>query len=289
MTRQSSCFISLQGWIAMIAAIAALHLSQASAGSPVFEEGLMAYSTGDVTTAYQLWQPLAEHGDAEAQFALGLLYYDGIGVPVDHTESSYWFHRAAEQGHAGAQYNLGNAYLRGEGVRKNETMAVRWWRKAADQGMTAARFILAKAYQEGLGVEKDEQAAARLYAQLDGKDPPLGIATNATLDEPVQSDEQTDCESWLGNQSPDAYTVQLVSTTRRDEAFELARKNDLAGYVVCSYTYEGQTRNALLLGAYPSAGAAGDAVADLPPELTRGKPWIRKITGLRQLVAGNTR
>lgn len=289
MIRQSGCFVRLPIGIVRIVAVAALHLAQASAGSPVFEEGLMAYSTGDITTAYQLWQPLAEHGDAEAQFALGLLYYDGIGVPVDHTESSYWFHRAAEQGHAGAQYNLGNAYLRGEGVRKNEAMAVHWWRKAADQGMAAAQFILAKAYQEGLGVEKDEQAAARLYAQLDGKDPPLGIATNATLEKPVQSDGQADCEHWLGNQPPNAYTVQLISTTRRDEAFELARKNDLAGYVVCSYAHEGQIRNVLLLGAYPSASAAGDAAADLPPELKKGKPWIRQITGLRQLVAGNTR
>jgi len=235
----------------------------------MFEEGLMAYSTGDITTAYQLWQPLAEHGDAEAQFALGLLYYDGMGVPVDHTESSYWFHLAAEQGQASAQYNLGNAYFRGEGVRKDEAMAVHWWRKAADQGLAAAQFILAKAYQEGVGVEKDEQTAARLYGQLEGKDPPLGIAMNATLDTPVQSVEEDDCESWLGKQPPDAYTVQLISTRRRDDAVELARQHDLAGYVVCSYMHEGNTLNALLFGVYPSAGAAGEAVAVLPPGLKK--------------------
>ena len=273
----------------IVVTVAALHLSQASAGSPMFDEGLAAYSTGDITTAYQLWRPLAERGDVEAQFALGLLYYDGISVPVDHAESSYWFHLAAEQGHPGAQYNLGNAYLRGEGVRKNEAMAVHWWRKAAEQGMPAAQFILAKAYQEGVGVEKDEQIAAQLYGQLAENDHPLGIAINARLDKPVQSVEEVDCEGWLGNQPPNAYTVQLISTRRPEDAFELALKHDLAGYVVCSYTHEEHTLHALLLGAYPSADAASEAVAVLPPGLKTGRPWIRKITGLKKLVVGNMR
>lgn len=282
-------FIGLLRRIARFVAVAALHLSQACAGSPMFDQGLAAYLTGDIATAYQLWRPLAEHGDADAQFAFGSLYYDGIGVPVDHAESNYWFHLAAKQGHAGAQYNLGNAYLRGEGVRKNEAMAVHWWRKAAVQNLVVAQFNLAKAYQEGVGVEKDEQIAAHWYEQLAEKDHPLGIAMNIKLDMPVQSVDEVDCEGWLGNQPPNAYTVQLISTRRPEAAYELARQYDLAGYVVCSYAHEEHTRHALLLGAYPSADAAREAVAGLPPELKTGRPWIRKITSLKQLVLGNTR
>ena len=47
--------------------LAVLHLSQASAGGPVYDEGLAAFSSGDIATAYQLWRPLAEHGDADDQ------------------------------------------------------------------------------------------------------------------------------------------------------------------------------------------------------------------------------
>jgi TPR repeat protein len=32
---------------------------------------------------------LAEHGDADAEFALASLYYNGIGVPLDRTESNH--------------------------------------------------------------------------------------------------------------------------------------------------------------------------------------------------------
>ena len=45
----------------------------------------------------------------------------------------------AEQGVADAQYNLGVCYYNGEGVTKDYAEAVRWWRKAAEQGHADAK------------------------------------------------------------------------------------------------------------------------------------------------------
>jgi hypothetical protein len=250
----------------------------------MFDEGLAAYSTGDITAAYELWRPLAEHGDAEAQFALGSLYYDGIGVPLDRTESSYWFHLAAEQGHASAQYNLGNAYKRGEGVRQNDAMAVYWWKKAAAQGLEDAQYNLATAYQEGAGVGKDEQTEVRFTRQAGGKESPPPVDITGKPGRAAGPAGEGDCESWLGSQPPDAYTIQLISTTRPADAYDLALQYDLTGYVVCRYAHEGHTRHALLSGTYPDAGTASEAVAKLPPGLRAAKPWVRNINGLRQLV-----
>jgi TPR repeat protein len=42
----------------------------------------------------------AEHGDAEAQYNLGILYHDGQGVPRDDAEAVKWYRKAAEQGNA---------------------------------------------------------------------------------------------------------------------------------------------------------------------------------------------
>ena len=39
-----------------------------------------------------------------------------MGVPQDYTEAVRWCRRAAEQGDARAQYNLGNMYYNGMGV-----------------------------------------------------------------------------------------------------------------------------------------------------------------------------
>ena len=62
----------------------------------------------------------AEQGLAEAQFNLGLCYYNGDGVLQDYNQAAYWFTKAAEQGDASSQYSLGLCYNTGEGVPKSK-------------------------------------------------------------------------------------------------------------------------------------------------------------------------
>ena len=55
-----------------LATIAVLLLSGSAAAD--FKAGLEAYQRGDYATALHEWQPLAEKGDANSQYNLGLLY-----------------------------------------------------------------------------------------------------------------------------------------------------------------------------------------------------------------------
>ena len=48
-----------------------------------FQKGLTAYESGNFATALRKWTPLAEQGDAAAQFNLGILYRLGKGLPQD--------------------------------------------------------------------------------------------------------------------------------------------------------------------------------------------------------------
>jgi len=61
-----------------------------------FDEGLAAYKRGDYATALKEWRPLAEAGDATAQFILGGMYAKGQGVPQDYGEAAKWYRKAAE-------------------------------------------------------------------------------------------------------------------------------------------------------------------------------------------------
>jgi TPR repeat protein len=47
---------------------------------------------------------------AAAQFSLGKMYMDGLGVTQDQPQAVTWFRQAADQGHAGAQRMLGVMY-----------------------------------------------------------------------------------------------------------------------------------------------------------------------------------
>jgi hypothetical protein len=48
----------------------------------------------------------AMDGDPEAQYRLGTMLRDGIGIPRDYRKAAEWFFRAAEKGHKGAQKAL---------------------------------------------------------------------------------------------------------------------------------------------------------------------------------------
>ena len=97
-------------WLA--AALIALGLNQAVWANDVsdFQENLQA----------------AEQGNAAAQYNLGVMYLNGLGVRQDEAEAFRWFRQAADQGYAQAQNNLGAMYAEGRGVRQDDVEAVRW-------------------------------------------------------------------------------------------------------------------------------------------------------------------
>jgi TPR repeat protein len=92
-----------------------------------------AYEKQKYATALELARPLAEAGDSRARTLLGLLYYNGRGVPKDIAEAASWFRLAADQGDAQAQFHLGNMHSEGLGVPQDYGEAVKWYRRAADQ------------------------------------------------------------------------------------------------------------------------------------------------------------
>ena len=97
----------------------------------------------------------AKQGNAVAQYNLGVMYDNGMGVPENDAEAVKWYRKAADQGDADAQYNLGLMYRNGQGVPKNDAEAVKWYRKAADQGNAKAQNNLAFMYANGMGVPEN--------------------------------------------------------------------------------------------------------------------------------------
>ncbi|MGB7369299.1 MAG: sel1 repeat family protein, partial [Methylovirgula sp.] len=65
-----------------------------------FEDGLAAFKRSDYATALRLWRSLADQGNADAQYNLGVMYANGQGVPQDYAEAAKWYRLAADQGNA---------------------------------------------------------------------------------------------------------------------------------------------------------------------------------------------
>ena len=120
-----------------------------------FVKGSTAYQSGDFATALQEWIPLAQQGDANAQFYVGWMYYNGEGVPKDAKTGGKWITLAAEQGDATYQSFLGEMYIRGQGVLKDDKTAMKWFTLAAEQGDADAQYALGVIYRFGEGVLQD--------------------------------------------------------------------------------------------------------------------------------------
>lgn len=138
--------------IAALALSSTLGLALAAEG---FEDGLTAYRAEDYETAKRIWLPLAEAGDAETQFFIGLMQLKGQAFPTSEAEAVAWFRRAAEQGHARAQNNLGSYLLMGRGVAVDLVESAQWFRRSAEQGNAFAQNNIGRMYLEGEGVERD--------------------------------------------------------------------------------------------------------------------------------------
>ena len=130
-------------------------LTPVTAVSGPFEDGLEAAEGGDFQRALNLWRPLAEQGNAVAQFNLGTMYANGEGVPQDHAEAVKWYRLSAEQDYAAAQNNLGIMYSNGQGVPQGYAEALKWFRLSAEQGHADAQYNLGTMYDNGQGVPQD--------------------------------------------------------------------------------------------------------------------------------------
>jgi cell division septation protein DedD len=135
-------YLAASIWIAWLA-------SPLSAQS--VKAGIDAWQKADYSAAVAIWRPLAEAGDADAQFNLGQAYRLGRGVPIDLGAAQVWFERAAGKGHLDAQTTLGLLLFQ----NGNHTGALRWLKAASDKGEPRAMLVYGTALFNGDSVPQD--------------------------------------------------------------------------------------------------------------------------------------
>lgn len=167
--------------------------------SPTIERANQEAFRGNAQAAFAILRPLAEQGDADAQYALAKIQLREQWRDRDPVDGRKWLLKAAEQGHVTAQFdlayyyaveeknypeaikwylkvteqhpddsvgrtaaeNIGVMYANGQGVARNYTEAARWYRKSAEHGGPKGQFALGLIYFEGLAGPKDFDEAVK--------------------------------------------------------------------------------------------------------------------------------
>ncbi len=122
--RQFSCPLILAAVIAISFALAAFPAQ----AEPT--PGWKAFTAGEHEKAEAIWRPLAEQGDLNAAFGMGVLAQSRDQLVA----AARWYEQAARAGLTSAQVLLGSMYIDGRGVARDAVRAYAWLHRATIDG-----------------------------------------------------------------------------------------------------------------------------------------------------------
>lgn len=245
--------------------------------------GVSAWRRGDYAAAIAAWQPLADGGNADAQFNLAQAYRLGRGVPADEGMAQGWYRRAADQGHMQAQANYGLLlYQNGD-----QRGAMPWLEKAADQGDARAQYVVGTALFNGDPLPRDWVRAYVLMSRAAGSGLPSAVSSLAEMNRYIPAGQRQQARALL---SAPKTPVQLATATATATAATPAKPESRparAKPMAPAPAANGRWR--IQLGAFSdSARAEGlwRRIQASAPALASAQPFLVKAGPVTRLQAG---
>jgi hypothetical protein len=140
-----------------------LMLAATVASAEPLADAVRAIEAGKHKEGAQMLKPLADAGNQDAQYRLGMLYYYGKGVKEDEKQAIELWKKAAAQGNVDSMFQIGSAFLFGAQTAKlvddPDREAAMWYFQAASAGHAEAQYHLGLLFLAGKGVIEDRQQA----------------------------------------------------------------------------------------------------------------------------------
>jgi cell division septation protein DedD len=205
-----------------------LAASVAFAGTAAAQDvqgGIAAWQAGDYAAAVAQWRPLADAGNADAQFNLGQAYRLGRGVAQNLNLAEQWFERAARQRHEQAGTSLGLLLFQNGRARE----AMPWIQAAALRGDPRAQYVFGTALFNGDILRRDLPRAYAMMSAAAGQGFPQAQTQLAEMDRqlsPADRDRGRQLAAEMGSApgpqmaavQPSAPRVEPPASRRRPEA-----------------------------------------------------------------------
>lgn len=188
--------------------------------APNVRAGIEAWQGGNYPLAIANWRPLADRGDADAQYNIAQAYFLGRGVPQNANLAEQWYQRAARQGHPEAQANYG--LLLFQNGRRREAMP--WIEGAAGRGDPRAQYVLGTALFNGDLVGQDLPRAYALMSRAAAAGLPPAVSQLAAMEPSLSAaDRARGAELARALPEPEIPTRMALATPPRSPAATQAR------------------------------------------------------------------
>ena len=117
--------------------------------------GFQALEHRDYKKALYYLSLFAANGDSKANYNLGIMYREGLGVEKNDVQSLIHFIEAAENGHMLGNYAVGLAFLMGKGSNVDAEAAIHYFSEAALLGHAISPIEIGGLYFRGRLVKKN--------------------------------------------------------------------------------------------------------------------------------------
>ena len=185
----------------------------------------------------------------------------------------------------------------------NYDQALALWKKLAQQGNPVAQYNLAVFYKEGYGVSSDNSESRRWYkaagqqrliqatANIDNRsikpasERDIEREEEAHVSHSVASDDPI---GWVLTQNPRHYTLQLASSRSEKSIRQYYEENQMqgkGGYY--KKIQDGETWYFLIYGAFNSSRNASNEIEQLPEEIRKWSPWVRRLGNIQKVINRN--
>lgn len=174
-------------WAALLAGMLLAGVLAGPAMADV-KAGVDAWAQGDYDKAVREWRPLADAGDADAQFNLGQAYKLGRGVPMDLAAALEYYRKATVQGHARAEDNYGLLLFQ----QNQRPQAMPYLERSAERGEPRAQYLVATALFNGDLLLRDWVRAYALMTRVAAAGLPQAQSALAHMDRYVPEAQRLD-------------------------------------------------------------------------------------------------
>lgn len=157
-----------------------------------YKLGLRWYQQGQYDIAIKMWKPMAQNGDCDAEYALGLMYFNGLSVRKNRGNAIVWWGRAAEKAQPQSLNTMGVVYAqmrvpyttldcrKGCGEEKNMVEAYKWFGLAVEYG-SAREVEFAEESMKRISMEMSESEIEKAKALIKSWEPKPAVCESRDL------------------------------------------------------------------------------------------------------------
>jgi len=269
---------------------------------PLLTEAKNNFYGGNYKAAAKDLHALAKAGDPEAQYALGYMYYYGMGVDKNNMIARRLISLSAEKGNIEAIKALrvltdsNHIFANVDDIAPNKDYDLASKQKGKVDTKVAAieskpnieEQKIAKAETQDINsnefkdiTKKDMENTFKLVKF--GSNKPAKVAQKPSVPTVSTKKAINPVNSWLAKASADAYTIQLAANKNKKVIDEFIKQNNLVNKAkVYTYNYNNEQWYAVSLGVYNEPAAAFNVLTKLPNKLKANKPWVRQLSNIKK-------